>query len=746
MLEVKTERPEKQGKNVKLSNALKRGSIKNRLRALSTEDLAVLLHKLRTTMHWWMGDPTRKSLEELMQRIPELSSLVDFRIVLDRLQLLGNLDRTPFGIKQKTFFPELNHIAELAKKEFTLRPQGVGKTDSWLKGISLDAGADADLEAAIYFASRNKREFIDIESIRGAWYRAVCGSVSQGVSLGKPPESVIERAKNGTISLSEAAEVLGSQGSIPRLFGFYDQEEDFIDATMFRAVEWLDITGYDRWLNSLIENLSTGPQYGIEHNRASWWLFYWCRSDLALRMADPRGLNAWLWALQNGPIERNLPWRMIWQSKERPELIDYLPIAGALLFIWNRISPQDSDSEILKFATTLLSETQMECGGWPITSRQDTPDLIATAFAIHGLYLHRPSGWHSMVNRAADWLEKEQNEFGCWHINGGPTVMLTVLAMDSIQLARQGGPVTFRHQIKYSTRLGSEPLLEQASAQAPTTITPDYDCTRQVWFEPSLPPMASMTFKDAKKIVKPTIAVFVATDTELRQALHSIVPVHRRRTIIKVAYNLETFYIGRLGKKTVVLVLSGMGTEGPTGATLSVESTLRLWKAKIALYVGIAFGASPEKQLPADVLVSEQLIPYEFQRVGANILYRNPVPPASAVLLNRFRTALEWSFKRPNGTMCKVHIGPILSGQKIIDNQELKKQLLTQYPRAVGGEMEGAGLWAAADRYKVEWLVVKGVCDWGDGSKHDHFQSMAAASAFSLCKHVFSDANVFDGI
>jgi nucleoside phosphorylase len=60
------------------------------------------------------------------------------------------------------------------------------------------------------------------------------------------------------------------------------------------------------------------------------------------------------------------------------------------------------------------------------------------------------------------------------------------------------------------------------------------------------------------------------------------------------------------------------------------------------------------------------------------------------------------------------------------------------YSQAVGGEMEGAGLYAAADSKNTAWILVKSICDWGDETKHDMYQPLAAAAATSLVHHVLS--------
>jgi nucleoside phosphorylase len=111
-------------------------------------------------------------------------------------------------------------------------------------------------------------------------------------------------------------------------------------------------------------------------------------------------------------------------------------------------------------------------------------------------------------------------------------------------------------------------------------------------------------------------------------------------------------------------------------------------------------------------------------------------------LLNRFRNVINWSFLDPSGSPCALHFGPILSGEKLVDNGNFKKSLFTEFPTAIGGEMEGAGLAAAAERSRHDWIVVKGICDWADGQKSKQHQGFAAASAVSLVRHVLSQPSV----
>ncbi len=50
--------------------------------------------------------------------------------------------------------------------------------------------------------------------------------------------------------------------------------------------------------------------------------------------------------------------------------------------------------------------------------------------------------------------------------------------------------------------------------------------------------------------------------------------------------------------------------------------------------------------------------------------------------------------------------------------------------------MEGAGLYTASERKKVDWILVKAICDWADGRKDDTYQQLAAENAVRFLVYV----------
>lgn len=178
--------------------------------------------------------------------------------------------------------------------------------------------------------------------------------------------------------------------------------------------------------------------------------------------------------------------------------------------------------------------------------------------------------------------------------------------------------------------------------------------------------------------------------------------------------------------------------EGQYGASLTIAEGIKALHPSSVIMVGIAFGMRPEQRI-GELLVSRQITEYELQKVGTHadgqryIIPRGDRVYASVGLLDRFRdAALRWQGK-------KVHFGLLLSGAKLVDNQEFKEQLQTIEPEALGGEMEGAGLYAAAQRSKVDWILVKGICDWADGNKQrnkSRYQQQAASQAAQFTLYV----------
>jgi nucleoside phosphorylase/DNA-binding response OmpR family regulator len=274
-----------------------------------------------------------------------------------------------------------------------------------------------------------------------------------------------------------------------------------------------------------------------------------------------------------------------------------------------------------------------------------------------------------------------------------------------------------------------------------------YSAEDQPWFLLEFPKTSEIGENQADQFQgKINLVLITATEVELKASVRLLKPFPGRKRILKLCVGPETYYLGKFGAYITAVTKCRIGAINEGSVILATEQAQRIWNPIAVIMVGIAFGKDPGKQKIGDVLVASQIISYEQQRVGKDIVYRGPIVPNNTTLLNRFENIFDWTFMRPDGKKCDLMIGPILSGEKLIDDLDFKQKLFDQFPQAIGGEMEGAGLCAATGRFGTPWLLVKSICDWGDGKKHNKHQQLAAAAAVSLVYHVLSQKTVLDAL
>jgi nucleoside phosphorylase len=199
------------------------------------------------------------------------------------------------------------------------------------------------------------------------------------------------------------------------------------------------------------------------------------------------------------------------------------------------------------------------------------------------------------------------------------------------------------------------------------------------------------------------------------------------------------FDLGMIADASIFMVRSEMGAGGAGGSLLTVQQGIETLSPAAVVMVGIAFGLKPEEQEIGDILVSRQVVDYETQKIksGLNsetIIYsRGDRWTAPPLMIDRFSNGkLNWQGSA-------VYFGSMLSGAKLVDHQGFRDQLAQREPEAIGGDMEAAGLCAAAQRNKVDWIVVKAISDWADGNKgtdKDKCQTIAAKNATCFTVHV----------
>jgi nucleoside phosphorylase len=218
------------------------------------------------------------------------------------------------------------------------------------------------------------------------------------------------------------------------------------------------------------------------------------------------------------------------------------------------------------------------------------------------------------------------------------------------------------------------------------------------------------------------------TVTEIEaQAILSRFPSAKKYSIDQQIY----YDFGPIGSAHTVMARST--DMGPFAAGHCVDEGIEHFSPRAVIMVGIAYGLRPNEQDIGDILVAKQIMNCDFQKIRTKpdkqreILPRGPGIPVAGSLLAWFQAGqLDW--KSPQ----HIHFGQILSSSRLIDHKETRDELLPYFPEAIGGEMEGHALGDVCLRKKVDWILVKAICDWADGNKgenKDNYQRQAADNA-----------------
>ena len=173
---------------------------------------------------------------------------------------------------------------------------------------------------------------------------------------------------------------------------------------------------------------------------------------------------------------------------------------------------------------------------------------------------------------------------------------------------------------------------------------------------------------------------------------------------------------------------------------------------KALLGVGVAYGMSRDATKFCDVLVASQVVDYgdrpRFEHGG--VYQRGAIVPTKTTLRNIFcKDDTGWEFPcTKTDRKAKVVVGRLASGSFLLDDAGVKKSIQEQFKDAKGGEMEGWILYThiVDDNPNLEVIIIKGVSDYGDGSKDGKWQLTAAMAAASYTHFQLERCTPFYGM
>ena len=194
--------------------------------------------------------------------------------------------------------------------------------------------------------------------------------------------------------------------------------------------------------------------------------------------------------------------------------------------------------------------------------------------------------------------------------------------------------------------------------------------------------------------------------------------------------------------EVVVTMLNDMGN---VEATQHATRVIQALAPDYVLMVGIAGGVRGKVKL-GDVIVGKQVLYYELSKVTPDGYDARPTSYlADPTLLDRVQNYNDLSWRdfiqtaRPPRRGKKattieqsdVVFGVLATGEKVVGDTTFVNQLRRLHSKILGVEMEAFGVAVAAanTRDRPRFLAIRGVCDYADHTKNDHWHRYAAESA-----------------
>ncbi|WBB93378.1 hypothetical protein [Verrucosispora sp. WMMC514] len=246
---------------------------------------------------------------------------------------------------------------------------------------------------------------------------------------------------------------------------------------------------------------------------------------------------------------------------------------------------------------------------------------------------------------------------------------------------------------------------------------------------------AIIEFERLKRSLTNTrVLLLTVTDGERDAVLRAIRSVTGQSPERSFAGEVVTYDLGAIGRTTLGMAqCARQGAGGPGGAQATATAVIRQWQPHLIIMVGICYGLredwTPPQRL-ADVIVANTV--YDLDRRiefdDRLELLGDRVGVRAAVVGRLQAAATDW-------TIARVWFGLLLSRQVLVDSRRRRDELKAEHSRALGGEMEAQGLYAAAADAGVPWIVVKAISDWGVDRDSYYQPDDAAANAAGFVAH-----------
>ncbi|OQW88270.1 MAG: hypothetical protein BWK78_08405, partial [Thiotrichaceae bacterium IS1] len=194
------------------------------------------------------------------------------------------------------------------------------------------------------------------------------------------------------------------------------------------------------------------------------------------------------------------------------------------------------------------------------------------------------------------------------------------------------------------------------------------------------------------------------------------------------------FHLGHLGNAKVVVTCSG---ERNINAADAAATVLERYHPTYLLMVGIAAGFESAGVNLGDVVIAKACYydgPGKETPDGKEPEHEQIPTSQELCDFSQNYQKLDWkaNIRVPspaNSFQPSVHYGRIVSSETVIANKEIMASLLAKHRKLRALAQEGYGVAKVAHGRNVDFLEIRGICDFGDGNKNDDWHEYAAHAA-----------------
>ncbi|CAH3117385.1 unnamed protein product, partial [Pocillopora meandrina] len=213
-------------------------------------------------------------------------------------------------------------------------------------------------------------------------------------------------------------------------------------------------------------------------------------------------------------------------------------------------------------------------------------------------------------------------------------------------------------------------------------------------------------------------------------------------------------YFGSFGedqdvKLKVALMKCSERFKVPGGALTVVKNAVTQLRPKAVFSVGHCSGMNQESTNLGDVVLSEKLTTFSYQKVtkdGKNFCgFTTPVSRDITELIECASHGWNPPLENPKERKVEVLCGEVLSGTEVVQAGWRRDELVKSFPEAIAIETEGEGVFSAAHELKMEWVVIKGISGYADGTEtKETWQTFASVTAASLVVSILKECSIFE--